>query len=203
MKKVLLVILDGIGWRTETKGNAFHQAHAPTIKDLFLNHPNTLLWTHGSHVGLPDGIMGNSEVGHMTIGAGRIYAQDLSRINDEIKNKTFDKNPVLLETIKKGNRVHLIGLVSDGGVHSHLTHLQELIKLCEKNQKEFFVHALLDGRDTSPGSCFKYLKNISSTQIGSVCGRYFGMDRDQRWERTQKFYDTVFDPKTSVEKKIH
>ena len=194
----MLVILDGWGKRTETEGNAVYIAKTPFLDELKNTYPNTELICSGKAVGLPEGIMGNSEVGHLNIGAGRVVYQDLVRIDKAIENGDFFKNDVLndlMATIKeKQSSLHLIGLVSDGGVHSHLNHVFALIDLAKRNGIEnVYVHAITDGRDTPPDSgkiyieqLQKYIQEHGSAAIVTICGRYYAMDRDTRWDRTQK-----------------
>ena len=163
VKKVLLCILDGVGISNETKGNAFFNANKPTIDNLFKTYPHSLLDASGEKVGLPAGQMGNSEVGHTNIGAGRIVYQPLGLINSKIKDKTFFENKNILEVInyvnKNDSKLHIIGLLSDGGIHSHIDHLMALIDMCkENNVKELYIHAFMDGRDTSPYIGNKYIK---------------------------------------------
>lgn len=204
MMPVYLIILDGWGINNSQKTkNAFREANAPFIKSLFKKYPYSLLSASGEDVGLPDGQMGNSEVGHLNIGAGRIVYQDLTRITKEIRNGNFFKNPVLnkaFETAKKNSsKVHLMGLLSDGGVHSHIDHLKGLLELAKI--KEFFdvvIHCFMDGRDTPPKSGIEYitqlnnhLKEIGFGRVGVISGRYYAMDRDKRWDRTKLAYDAL------------
>ncbi len=173
----------------------------PFYREIWDKYPRSQLLTHGEAVGLPDGVMGNSEVGHMTMGAGRIVFQDLTRISKAIREREFFHNPTLLATIRASTtgRVHLMGLLSDAGVHSHVDHLHALIDLCaEQAVPEVFVHAFTDGRDTPPDSAATYLRNLlthpafttgnTRARIATVCGRYYAMDRDQRWERVARAY---------------
>jgi len=200
--KALLVILDGFGLAEDPTVSAIDNADKPFIDHLFKTNPHTSLSASGDNVGLPEGQFGNSEVGHLNIGAGRIVRQELSRINLAIKNGDFFENEVLLETIKKAkvkNKIHLFGLFSDGGVHSHNKHLFALLKLCKKEGIEnVYVHAFTDGRDTAPNGGKKYAKqfNEKASEIGvgkivSIIGRYYAMDRDNRWERVQLAYDLL------------
>jgi 2,3-bisphosphoglycerate-independent phosphoglycerate mutase len=202
MKKVLLMILDGWGLATNKKVSAIDQAQTPYINSLYAKYPHSKLEASGLAVGLPAGQMGNSEVGHMNIGAGRIVYQDLVRINKAVEEKELDSNPVLLQAIDyaKGNHrsVHLIGLVSDGGVHSHIGHLKGLCSIAARHQlKNVFVHAFTDGRDTDPKGGVGYLKDLlehmnkTTGQLASVVGRYYAMDRDKRWERVKLAYDLL------------
>jgi 2,3-bisphosphoglycerate-independent phosphoglycerate mutase len=199
----MLAILDGWGISAETRGNAVLAARTPTLDKLFAEHPNETLQTSGLAVGLPAGQMGNSEVGHLNIGAGRTVLQSLTRIDKSIDDGDFFENPVLMEAINNvksnGSSLHLFGLVSDGGVHSQLTHLYALLEMAKKYEvKEVFVHAFLDGRDTPPQSATKFLdeleaeiKKIGVGKIASVSGRYYAMDRDNRWEREKLAYDML------------
>jgi 2,3-bisphosphoglycerate-independent phosphoglycerate mutase len=201
-KKVLLMILDGWGLATNKNVSAIDQAKTPFVSSLYSKYPNSKLEASGIAVGLPVGQMGNSEVGHMNIGAGRVVYQDLVRINKAVEEKELDTNPVLLEAFdyaKKNNkRVHLIGLVSDGGVHSHIEHLKGLITIAhDKQVKNLFVHAFTDGRDTDPKGGATYLKDLiahlskTSGKLASIVGRYYAMDRDKRWERVKLAYDVL------------
>lgn len=200
--KAMLVILDGFGVATDPKVSAVDQATLPFYTSLIKNMPNTQLSASGEDVGLPDGQFGNSEVGHLNIGAGRIVWQALSRINKDIRDGDFFTNPVLLQSVKAAKQrgyLHVMGLFSDGGVHSHNNHLYAILALAKKEGlKEVFVHAFTDGRDTAPQAGISYLEQFQqqSVQIGigkivSIVGRYFAMDRDSRWERVQKAYDLL------------
>lgn len=202
-KPLVLVILDGWGYRAETKANAIALARKPVYDRLLREYPNTLIQTSGPFVGLPEGQMGNSEVGHLNIGAGRIVHTDSTRIELMIQNGEFFKHPVLLDAMKHarsgGRQLHLFGLVSDGGVHSYQTHLHALIKMAKQNQVErVFVHAFMDGRDTLPTNGAGYLEQLQQAmreyntgQIATVSGRYYAMDRDRRWERIAKAYSAM------------
>jgi 2,3-bisphosphoglycerate-independent phosphoglycerate mutase len=201
-KKVLLVILDGWGIATDTNVSAVDKANTPFIDSLYLRYPHAKLEASGEAVGLPEGQMGNSEVGHMNIGAGRVVYQDLVKINKAIRERELNQNPVLLEAFnyaKANNRnVHFIGLLSDGGVHSHIDHLKALCTIAhEQNVPNVFIHAFTDGRDTDPKGGAKYLTNLdehlgkTSGRIASVVGRYYAMDRDNRWERVKVAYDLL------------
>lgn len=193
-KPVVLVIFDGWGYRKEPEGNAILLAKTPTWDRLWQTAPHTLLQAGGEAVGLPAGQMGNSEVGHMTMGAGRVIRQELSRISDEIENKQFFDNPILLEVFQKtlaaGKALHLMGLFSKGGVHSHEDHLFACLELAQRFPKvPIYIHAFLDGRDTPPKSAKASLTKLSSllqrlpnARLATVCGRYYAMDRDNRWE---------------------
>jgi 2,3-bisphosphoglycerate-independent phosphoglycerate mutase len=201
-KKIALIILDGWGIGDKTASDAIHNASTPFMDKLLADYPNSTLLTSGEYVGLPEGQMGNSEVGHLNIGAGRIVYQDLGKINKSIKDKEINKNPVLLKAFdyaKKNNKpVHLLGLVSDGGVHSSQDHLHKLCDLAkENNVKDVFIHAFTDGRDTDPKSGLHFISELedhlkkSAGKIASVVGRYYAMDRDKRWERIKLAYDML------------
>jgi len=200
--KALLIILDGWGQGLRPQADAIKQAKTPFMDDLILNHPNGQLITFGEAVGLPAGQMGNSEVGHLNIGAGRVVFQDFLRINKAIENDTFKSNVVLQkvldEAASEDRTVHLIGLLSDGGVHSHQNHLHALIDACqEAGIEKSYIHAFTDGRDTPPKNGVKYvetlLKKTSNTKakLATVIGRYYAMDRDNRWERIKLAYDLL------------
>jgi 2,3-bisphosphoglycerate-independent phosphoglycerate mutase len=189
---VCLVVLDGWGLAPPGPGNAVELADTPTFDRLWAQYPHTTLGASGRDVGLPDGQMGNSEVGHTNLGAGRVVLQDLVRIDEEIESGAFETNSVLLEACRRaqGSALHLMGLVSDGGVHSHISHLQALIKLAWRQGVEHVhVHAFTDGRDVSPTSGAGFLEQLD--EVATVCGRYWAMDRDNRWERTQRAYDAI------------
>jgi 2,3-bisphosphoglycerate-independent phosphoglycerate mutase len=202
-KPLVLTILDGWGYRAETKANAIAMARKPTYDRLLREYPNTLIHTSGTYVGLPDGQMGNSEVGHLNIGAGRVVHMDITRIDLMIQNGDFFKHPVLLEAMKHARagerRLHLFGLVSDGGVHSQNTHLYALLKMAKQNGLErVFVHAFMDGRDTLPTSGAGYLEQLQQKmreyncgKIATVDGRYYAMDRDRRWDRIAKAFNAM------------
>ena len=200
--KVLLMILDGWGITKNTKSSALDIAKTPYIDELYKNYSNSFLITHGLNVGLPEGQMGNSEVGHINLGAGRIIYQDLAKINLSIKNDNLKDQIKIIDSInyaKKYNKnVHLIGLTSDGGVHSHINHLIELIKIYdEENIPNIFIHAFTDGRDVDPHSGINFIKNLenitkkTSAKIATIIGRYYAMDRDNRWDRTKIAYDLI------------
>lgn len=197
----MLMILDGCGIRPQRENNAIAMAKTPNLDALKARYPHTQLLASGEAVGLPGGIMGNSEVGHLNIGAGRIVYQDLMRINVAIRDRSFFENPVLkatLQTIRstKGSRLHLMGLVSNGGVHSDIQHLFALLDMARQNSiQQVFVHAILDGRDTPPDSGMGFVKQLKEHickhnygDIASVCGRFYAMDRDKRWDRIEKAY---------------
>jgi 2,3-bisphosphoglycerate-independent phosphoglycerate mutase len=201
-KKVLLMILDGWGIAVNKKVSAIDHAKTPFVNSLYSKYANSKLEASGLAVGLPAGQMGNSEVGHMNIGAGRIIYQDLVKINKAVEEKELDKNQVLLDAFayaKQNNKnIHLIGLVSDGGVHSHITHLKGICTIAHNNGvKNLFIHAFTDGRDTDPKGGLAYLKDLqahltqTTGKIASVVGRYFAMDRDKRWERVKLAYDLL------------
>ena len=194
-KSVLLVIMDGVGVNPETENNAVALAKTPNLDKFLQNYAHTELQTCGPAVGLPEGQMGNSEVGHVTLGSGEIIRQDMVQINQAIENGKFFTNSTLLSAINQAktlNRpVHLVGLVSDGGVHSSLDHLLALIRLCKLHGAKPLLHMITDGRDTAPRSALSFLKTVEQTlhesggAIASICGRYFAMDRDNKWQRTE------------------
>ncbi len=201
-KKVILMILDGWGKSPDPKVSAIDNANVPFINSLYKNYPSAQLRTDGLNVGLPEGQMGNSEVGHMNLGAGRIVYQDLAKINLAVANNTLAKEPVLVDAFNfakdNNKKVHFLGLVSDGGVHSHTSHLRGLIDASQEyGLDKVFVHAFTDGRDVDPKSGKKYIHDlqdyISNTpvKIASVIGRYYAMDRDKRWERVKLAYDLL------------
>src|SRR5256885_7248635 len=202
-KPLVLIILDGWAYRAEPKANAIALARKPTYDRLLREYPNTLIHTSGKYVGLPDGQMGNSEVGHLNIGAGRIVHMDITRIDLMIQNGEFFRHPVLLAAMKHartgGRRLHIFGLVSDGRVHSHQNHLYALLKMAKQNGVDrVFVHAFMDGRDTLPTSGAGYLQQLqqkmreySTGKIASVSGRYYAMDRDRRWERIARAFNVM------------
>ncbi len=202
MKKVILVIMDGWGLGKVPSSDAIQHANVPFVSSLYAKYPNTTLTTCGEAVGLPDGQMGNSEVGHLNIGAGRIVYQELQRINVAVRDGAFQQNEQLLKSIryaKQQNKpLHLLGLVSDGGVHSHINHVKAICDVC-KNEglTEVFIHAFTDGRDTDPKSGLGFITelqqhlNISVGKIATVSGRYYAMDRDKRWDRVKLAYDAL------------
>jgi 2,3-bisphosphoglycerate-independent phosphoglycerate mutase len=202
-RPLMLIILDGWGYREAKEGNAILAARTPNLDRLIKEYPWCLLEASGEAVGLPEGQMGNSEVGHLNIGAGRIVYQDLTRINISIRNGDFFKNPAFLNAISnvKANNssLHLMGLVSYGGVHSYMTHLYTLIKLAqEKDIKKIYIHAFLDGRDVPPKAALADIKELDAfckengnAKIAMVSGRYYAMDRDKRWDRTKLAYDAL------------
>ena len=200
MKKVILCILDGVGVREVKKGNAFLNTSKKTFDFLWNNYPHSLLEASGEYVGLPNKQMGNSEVGHTNIGAGRIVYQSLELINKEIRDKEFFKNEELLNVIdhvkKNNSTLHIFGLLSDGGIHSHINHLYALIEMCRLNDvKSVMIHPFLDGRDTLPNVALKFLDELESKleneKIGVISGRYYAMDRDNNWDRIKKVYDAL------------
>lgn len=194
--------MDGWGLGKIKESDAIQHAHVPFVTSLYDRYPNSTLITCGEAVGLPDGQMGNSEVGHLNLGAGRVVYQELQRINVSIRHQEFQQNPVLLQSIeharKMGKKLHLIGLVSDGGVHSHINHLKAILSTCHQNDfRDVLVHAFTDGRDTDPKSGLGFIQELESHmaattgQIASITGRYYAMDRDKRWERVKVAYDTL------------
>ena len=185
---VALVILDGWGCASPGPGNAVELADTPTFDRLWHTHPHMTLDASGEAVGLPPGQMGNSEVGHLTIGSGRVLFQDLMRVNKSIEDGSFFENPALLGAFERGERVHLLGLVSYGGVHSHIDHLRALLRFAPEKT---WIHAFTDGRDVSPHAAVKDLAELPADRIATVSGRYYAMDRDQRWERTQRAFDAI------------
>ncbi len=197
-RPLVLIIMDGFGTNPETKGNAIYAAKTPNLDRLFAENPRTDIGASGMDVGLPDGQMGNSEVGHTNIGAGRVVYQELTRITKSIKDGDFFTNPVLVSAMEnaKDHALHLIGLVSDGGVHSHNTHLYALVEMAKRfGVERVFVHCLMDGRDVPPTSGAGYieeleakLREIGVGKIATIAGRYYGMDREKRWERVEKAY---------------
>jgi 2,3-bisphosphoglycerate-independent phosphoglycerate mutase len=201
-KKVVLIILDGWGIATNPNVSAIDKAKTPFIDSLYKKYPNGKLEASGLAVGLPAGQMGNSEVGHMNIGAGRVVYQDLVKVNQAILDRTLDTNPVLVNAIEyakaKGVNFHLGGLISDGGVHSHIEHVKGLIKILDNSGiKNFFIHGFTDGRDTDPMGGYDYIKEVEQSlegtggKIASIVGRYYSMDRDNRWERIKLAYDLI------------
>lgn len=198
---VILTILDGWGYREQVEGNAVALAHKPTFDHLIKTYPSTLIRTDGHFVGLPDGQMGNSEVGHLNIGSGRVLVMDVMKIDIAIETGTLGNNPVLKAVMEHGrkHRLHLMGLVSDGGVHSHIRHLFALLEMAKREQvSEVFVHCFMDGRDTPPQMGAGFLEQLQAKmrelgigKIATVTGRYYPMDRDKRWERTQRGFDAM------------
>lgn len=202
-KPVILIVLDGWGINMTREGNAVAAARAPIYDSLLKDHPHTQLYASGEHVGLPEGQMGNSEVGHLNLGAGRIVYQDITRITKSIRDGDFFSNPALvgaMATAKKNNSaLHLMGLLSNGGVHSHINHILSMFDMAKaQGLSRVFFHAFLDGRDTPPSSALGYIeqleKHLAAIGIGkiaTVSGRYYAMDRDKRWERVQKAYEAL------------
>jgi len=199
-KPVALIILDGFALRNETKGNAVVQANKPNFDRYWNQYPHATLKASGEAVGLPEGQMGNSEVGHLNIGAGRIVYQSLTRVNVAIREGEFARNETFVQAInhvkEKGTNLHIFGLLSDGGVHSHINHLYALMKLAaDEGVEKVYIHGFLDGRDVSPQSAKEYIKELSEKieeygvgEIATISGRYYSMDRDKRWERVEKAY---------------
>lgn len=200
MRPIAIIIMDGFGISPVLEGNAIAHARKPNLERLWKEYPTVTLKASGLAVGLPQGQMGNSEVGHLNLGGGRIVYQDLTRISLAVEKGTIESNPVLLEAMaqarRSGSKLHLIGLLSDGGVHSHITHLYALLKLARSmDLSRVYVHAILDGRDVPPRSALGYLQDLEArfSQTGTgrtatVSGRYYTMDRDRRWERIEKAY---------------
>ena len=202
-KKTVLIITDGIGHNSSCNFNAFCNAKKPTYDYLFSNVPYSLIHTYGEYVGLPEDQMGNSEVGHMTIGSGRVLYQDLVKIHLAIKNDTLKDNIIVKNIIEKSNNIHLIGLASDGGVHSHIDHIIALAKIAENKNKKVWLHLITDGRDVAPDCAKIYIKQVidicnDNIKITTIGGRYYGMDRDNRWDRVALAYKAIANatPKT-------
>ena len=218
MKPLLLCIMDGCGIKDSDYGNAFKQAKTPNFDYLLKTYPNCKIDASGKSVGLPDGQMGNSEVGHMNIGAGRVVYQPLQMINNAIDDKSFFENKeiqnVINHTKKNNSKLHIIGLISDGGVHSHINHLITTLEMCKKNSiKNLYLHLFTDGRDVEPTSAYRYIKVIEEKlqelgigKIATIGGRYYGMDRDNNYDRLIKAYDVIVNKKgpkhNSIEKFI-
>ena len=222
MKKTALIVLDGWGRADNPEVSAVDIADTPYVDSLYIDYPSTWIKTSGLDVGLPDGQMGNSEVGHMNLGAGRVVYQDLVKVNLAAKSGEFETNPTLqkaLTTAQKGNKkIHIMGLLSDGGVHAHISHVKALCSwLDKKNFHDVYIHAFTDGRDTDPKGGAQYLEDLNkhmdktTGQIASVIGRYYAMDRDQRWERVSRAYNLLVngsgtpttDPISSVRNSYH
>jgi 2,3-bisphosphoglycerate-independent phosphoglycerate mutase len=204
-KKTILVITDGIGYSDKTKFNAFYNAKKVAYDKLFKETPHSLIDTSGLSVGLPEGQMGNSEVGHMCIGSGRVLYQDLVKISLALSENTMQSNEELQNLFKRSDRLHLIGLLSDGGVHSHIEHFMGIADIAAQNGKKVFLHLITDGRDVSPTSAQNYIKQVQShlnqnITIATISGRFYSMDRDNRWDRIQKGYHAIADatPKTDL-----
>ncbi|HMH22409.1 MAG TPA: 2,3-bisphosphoglycerate-independent phosphoglycerate mutase [Puia sp.] len=205
-KKVMLVIMDGWGLGKQKSSDAIQNARVPFVSSLYKKYPNTTLVTCGEAVGLPDGQMGNSEVGHLNLGAGRVVYQELQRINVAIRDGSFFRNEILLRAVRgaksKGRPLHLLGLVSDGGVHSHTDHLKAIVDLCKtEGLDQVYIHAFTDGRDTDPKSGLGFIRELqehldkTTGRIATVTGRYYAMDRDKRWERVRLAYDALVNGK--------
>src|SRR5579864_6650917 len=198
---IVLTVLDGWGYRAETRGNAIALARKPAYDELIRKFPNTLIHTSGPFVGLPEGQMGNSEVGHLNIGAGRIVHMDITRIDLLIANKQLQNVPLFQQAMERGRerRLHLMGLLSDGGVHSHINHLFALLEMARQQKVEnVFVHCFMDGRDTPPHSGRDFVQQLQQKmrelgvgKIASLVGRYYAMDRDNRWERVELAYNAL------------
>ena len=198
-----IIIMDGYGLAPDGKGNAISLSGSKNVKQFMKDYPSSTLGASGMSVGLPDGQMGNSEVGHLNMGAGRIVYQDLTKITKAINDGDFFKNPALLKAMdnakNNGKKLHLYGLLSDGGVHSHITHVYALLKMAKIHGiKDCFVHCFMDGRDVSPTSGVDFIKNLQAEmkkigvgKVATVCGRYYAMDRDNNWDRTEKAYDML------------
>ncbi len=214
-KKVALIILDGLGYGKGDRSDAVSAANTHYLDGLLANYPHAKLEASGEAVGLPEGQMGNSEVGHMNLGAGRVVYQELGRIHKAVKEDEFDRNDILQDAFRyaksNGKHVHFIGLLSDGGVHAHTQHLKGLSNAAEKaglNDDQVFIHAFLDGRDTDPNSGIGYVNDIeqflttSTGQLASAIGRYYAMDRDNRWERVKQAYDLLIHGKGSTTENI-
>ncbi|MCK5237600.1 MAG: 2,3-bisphosphoglycerate-independent phosphoglycerate mutase [Deltaproteobacteria bacterium] len=203
MRPVVLVVLDGYGVNPDEKDNATRMAGMPVVEQLSAEYPTTELTCSGLSVGLPEGQMGNSEVGHLTLGSGRVVYQELTRINKAVEDGSFSVNPVITSSIDSvkdsGDALHLMGLLSDGGVHSHIDHLEAILKVCkEQGLDNVFIHCFLDGRDTAPRSGAGYVEELQRIigevgvgRIATVTGRYYAMDRDKRWERVLRAYDAI------------
>lgn len=211
--KVVLIVMDGWGEAPPSKSNAISEANTPFVDSLYKNYPHSLLLTSGEYVGLPDGQMGNSEVGHLNIGAGRVVFQELALLNKAVRENTIAQNKILSDAFEfaKKNKVklHFIGLVSDGGVHSHIDHLAKLCQMADDaGLEEIFIHAFTDGRDTDPKSALNYIQDVQKktnnthAKIASVVGRYYAMDRDKRWERIKIAYDLLVNGKGKQTKDI-
>ena len=206
IQKTILIITDGIGCKPDSICNAFKDATKPTYDKLLEEAPKILIATHGLSVGLPEGQMGNSEVGHMSIGAGRILYQDLVKVSLAIDDGSIEENSALNETLAKSNRVHILALLSDGGVHSHIDQIIGLAQLAQKRGKRVFLHLITDGRDVSPTSARGYIEQIEkicseNISIATLSGRFYTMDRDNRWERVEQGYRAIVEatPKTELD----
>jgi len=210
IQKTVLIITDGIGYKPKGGCNAFEAARKPTYEMLFETAPYALISTHGLSVGLPEGQMGNSEVGHMTIGSGRVLYQDLVKISLSLEDRSIEQNEALGAVLEKSDRVHLIGLLSDGGVHSHIEHTIGFAKLASSRGKRVFLHLITDGRDVSPTSAKTYIEQIEAIcnekiSIATIGGRFYTMDRDNRWERVERGYRAIAEaiPKTALSPKVY
>ncbi len=195
-QKTVLVITDGIGYSPKHTFNAFHAAHKPTYNHLFAHTPHSLIDTFGLSVGLPEGQMGNSEVGHMSIGSGRVLYQDLVKISLAIEEGSFERNSAFTTLLEQSNRLHLIALMSDGGVHSHIDHIIGVAEIAADAGKEVWLHLITDGRDVSPTSALHFLEVIKThgrknIKVASLGGRFYAMDRDNRWDRVARGYDAI------------
>ena len=202
IQKTILIITDGIGCKPDSSCNAFKDAVKPTYDNVLKDVPKALISTHGLSVGLPQGQMGNSEVGHMSIGSGRVLYQDLVKVTLALDDGSMEKNEALNSTLEKSNRVHIMGLLSDGGVHSHIDHIIGLAKLSKSRGKKVFLHLITDGRDVSPSSAQIYVEQIEAIcdeeiAIATIGGRFYTMDRDNRWERVEKGYTAIVTAKSS------
>ncbi len=202
-KKAILIITDGIGYCERIEHNAFYKANKPTYDRLFKEVPHSLIDTFGLSVGLPDGQMGNSEVGHLSIGSGRVLYQDLVKISLALQENTLKDNEVLKETLAASENLHILGLLSDGGVHSHIDHLIGVAQIAEAQGKRVFLHLITDGRDVSPTSANSYIEQIEkicneNISIASIAGRFYTMDRDNRWERVEPGYRAMVDAQPST-----
>jgi 2,3-bisphosphoglycerate-independent phosphoglycerate mutase len=205
LKKTVLVITDGIGYNKSCEYNAFCNAKTPTYDYMFENTANSLIKTYGMSVGLPDGQMGNSEVGHMCLGSGRVLYQDLVKINMAVENGSIAENSVYKDIVAKSNDIHLVGLLSDGGVHSHINHIISLAKISANCGKKVHLHLITDGRDVSPTSAKTYIEMIEdicddSISIATIGGRFYTMDRDSRWERVESGFRAIYDGVKLTEK---
>lgn len=195
-KKAILIITDGIGHNNSHENNAFSNANTPIYDKLFKETPNSLIKTSGLSVGLPEGQMGNSEVGHMCIGSGRVLYQNLVKISMALEDGSIKRNEALQSILKIKGNIHIIGLLSDGGVHSHIKHIFGLANIAKAAGKKVYIHAIMDGRDVSPTSGIEYIKQLEnicdgSVKIGSISGRFYSMDRDNRWDRVEKGYQAI------------
>lgn len=206
--KTLLIITDGIGHNSSNNFNAFASAVTPTYDYLFNNVPYSLIHTYGKFVGLPDGQMGNSEVGHMTIGSGRILYQDLVKINIAIEENTLKDNQIFKDILTKSNNIHLLGLLSDGGVHSHIDHIIAMAKIAKAQNKKVFIHVITDGRDVAPDCAAVYINQLlevcdDDIKIATIAGRYYAMDRDNNWDRIELAYNALTSGEVEVSKTLN